>query len=190
MVDEEGQRRDAVAHRKAVIDAAVELLSENPDAGIEEIADFSGLGRSTVYRHFPSRQALLEATVADVIEGSTDGYRRAIDDHEDMREALYEIGVHSAETALRHRFIYLSGFEVQQLVTRSAGDGDLPVARFLEEAQHRGEIRDDLPVEWLMLQLAALTIALVGDVEGERINPGEAPRILGETFSAMVGTRS
>lgn len=173
-----------------MIDAAVEALADNPDAGIDEIADFSGHGRSTVYRHFPSRQAVLEAAVADISAKSNDGYRRIIESHDDIRATLFEIGVHSAETALRHRFVYLSGFEVQQLFTRAAGDDDLPVARFLEDAQRRGEIRRDLPVEWLMLQLAALTIALVGDVESGRIGCSEAPRILGETFSAMVGLRS
>ena len=39
-----GQRRDAVANRQAVIDAAAVVLTENPDAGIAEIAE-QGLGR-------------------------------------------------------------------------------------------------------------------------------------------------
>ena len=67
-----GQRRDAVANRQAVIDAAAVVLSVNPDAGIAEIAKHTGLGRTTVYRHFANREALFEGLIEEVLsEGNT-----------------------------------------------------------------------------------------------------------------------
>ena len=71
-----GQRRDAVANRQAVIDAAAVVLTENPDAGIAEIAEHTGLGRTTVYRHFANREALFEGLVEEVLSKGAPGSKR------------------------------------------------------------------------------------------------------------------
>src|SRR5258708_12464945 len=39
------------------------------DASLEEIARRAGVGIGTLYRHFPTRQALLEAVYRDQVEG-------------------------------------------------------------------------------------------------------------------------
>jgi AcrR family transcriptional regulator len=63
-----GRRRRADARRSAaaILDAAVDLLGRTPDAGMEEVAAAAGVARQTVYAHFPSRQALLDAILTHV----------------------------------------------------------------------------------------------------------------------------
>ena len=55
------RRSDADRSVTAILDAAARILSENPRAGMGEIADAAGLTRQTVYVHFPSRDAIVKA---------------------------------------------------------------------------------------------------------------------------------
>jgi serine phosphatase RsbU (regulator of sigma subunit) len=63
------RRADAEQNFSRIIDAAVELLARQPAASIEQIAAFAGLGRATVYRHFPTRTELVEAAARHAMAG-------------------------------------------------------------------------------------------------------------------------
>jgi AcrR family transcriptional regulator len=57
-------RRDAVQNYHRILDAARELFAEcGADAGIEDIAARAGVGVGTVYRHFASKDALIDELV-------------------------------------------------------------------------------------------------------------------------------
>src|SRR2546426_2056466 len=56
------QRADARRNRKRVIEAARRCMARKGlDAQIEEIARAAGVGVGTVYRHFPTKDDLVEA---------------------------------------------------------------------------------------------------------------------------------
>ncbi|MET8685280.1 TetR/AcrR family transcriptional regulator [Streptomyces sp. NPDC004732] len=57
------RRADAERSRTAILDAAVRLLGERPDAGMAAVATAAGVTRQTVYAHFSSRDDLLTAVV-------------------------------------------------------------------------------------------------------------------------------
>ncbi len=184
-----GKRRDAVANRQAVIDAAAELLPGNPGAGMQEIADFTGLGRSTVYRHFPNREALFDAMTHAMIEEGASSVEEILERSTDVRTTLYEIGVFTSEFTLRYRFLASLRTEERRPLDEAWHDLDLPFGVFLTQARTRGEIRDDLPVSWIRAQLGALNIGLLGDVLAGRIDGADAGPILGRTLVAMTEPR-
>src|SRR5438105_13983999 len=47
--------------RDRILDVALDVLGENPDAGMGDIAAVAGIVRRTVYGHFPSRLDLVRA---------------------------------------------------------------------------------------------------------------------------------
>ncbi|MCW3016104.1 MAG: SpoIIE family protein phosphatase [Solirubrobacterales bacterium] len=55
------RRSDALANVVRIVEVAAELLSRDADVSIGEIAHCAGVGRSTLYRHFETREALVEA---------------------------------------------------------------------------------------------------------------------------------
>ena len=60
-------RKDAAANRERVLTAAAEVFHEQGlSAGVEDVARRAGVGVGTVYRRFPSREALLEALLEDL----------------------------------------------------------------------------------------------------------------------------
>ncbi|MBD9734007.1 TetR/AcrR family transcriptional regulator [Streptomyces sp. H28] len=61
-------RADARRNRERLLAAAVEAFaSQGESASLDDIAKRAGVGSGTLYRHFPTRRALLEAVYADRI---------------------------------------------------------------------------------------------------------------------------
>ncbi|MEV6946810.1 TetR/AcrR family transcriptional regulator [Streptomyces sp. NPDC051172] len=70
MPTESSRVRSMNETRERILDVALDLLGDNPDAGMGEIATTAGVVRRTVYDHFPSRldlvRTLTERAVAEM----------------------------------------------------------------------------------------------------------------------------
>ncbi|MFF4692991.1 TetR/AcrR family transcriptional regulator [Streptomyces sp. NPDC001307] len=70
MPTESSRVRSMNETRERILDVALDLLGDNPDAGMGEIASTAGVVRRTVYDHFPSRldlvRTLTERAVAEM----------------------------------------------------------------------------------------------------------------------------
>jgi AcrR family transcriptional regulator len=74
------QRADARRNRASVLDAASRQFAERGlDAQMEEIARQAGVGVGTVYRHFPTKEALLEALADRKFGAKADAAREALE---------------------------------------------------------------------------------------------------------------
>jgi AcrR family transcriptional regulator len=63
------KRADALRNYEKLLGAAREAFAQDgPSASLEEIARRANVGIGTLYRHFPSRQALLEAVYVDEVD--------------------------------------------------------------------------------------------------------------------------
>jgi AcrR family transcriptional regulator len=61
-------RRDAEQNRQRLLDAAADVFAEHGlEASVEEIARTAGVGMGTLYRRFPTKDALIGALVHDVL---------------------------------------------------------------------------------------------------------------------------
>jgi len=187
MSPDAGQRADAQANRTAVIDAAIELLTDNPDASMQEIADHSGLGRTTVYRHFPSREKLYEALIEMVLERSTAEVQEITESGMDPAATMRVVGRKNVELGLRYRFLYPHQELTRPVIRARTREGDRALSLYLENAQAQGDVGTGLSVVWLTAATLTLTMAMVVEVLGGRLEREDAGEILGETLVATIG---
>ncbi|MBV9484510.1 MAG: TetR/AcrR family transcriptional regulator [Frankiaceae bacterium] len=62
-------RRDAAENRERVLTAAATVFADRGiEASVEEIARAAGVGMGTVYRRFPTKEALITELVRDMLE--------------------------------------------------------------------------------------------------------------------------
>ncbi|WP_405822948.1 TetR/AcrR family transcriptional regulator [Streptomyces sp. NBC_01390] len=77
-----GLRADARRNRERLLDVAVRAFSERgTDASLEAIAKEAGVGIGTLYRHFPTREALIEAAYRNEVARVCDGAEELLAQH-------------------------------------------------------------------------------------------------------------
>jgi AcrR family transcriptional regulator len=73
-------RADAQRNRDALVDVAVRAFShDGPDVTLDAIAREAGVGIGTLYRHFPSREALVEAAYRNELTRLCEGVAELLD---------------------------------------------------------------------------------------------------------------
>jgi AcrR family transcriptional regulator len=73
-------RADARRNRERLLEAAVRAFAgEGPDATLDAIAKDAGVGIGTLYRHFPTREALVEAAYRNELAKLCDGVSQLVE---------------------------------------------------------------------------------------------------------------
>jgi len=176
-------RADARRNHHAVVTAAIEVLSERPDATMREIADASGLTRTTVYRHFPNRDELVRALFEQIDAESTAAARAALAGNPPLAPGMAAIARTAVAFGQRYRF--LAGHET---IARDVHDAaiaatdDHPVVQWLRLAQRRGEARGDLPPSWQLRMMHSLAVVAVEEVLAGTVSAEEGERLLARTL--------
>jgi len=66
-------RADSLRNRERLLEAATQIFSQGgPQASLEAVARLAGVGIGTLYRHFPTREALFEAVYRHEVEHLAD----------------------------------------------------------------------------------------------------------------------
>ena len=85
------RRADAERSIAAITNAALEALASDPDASMAEIARRAGVVRATIYMHFPTREALLDAVMEHATGQVAEAIRNAEPDRGEPKEALERV---------------------------------------------------------------------------------------------------
>lgn len=154
------KRADARRNYEKVLAAARAAFAEGGEStALEEIARRAGVGIGTLYRHFPNRQALLEAVYVNEVEAVCRSAEKL--DGGDPWEALnawFErlMGYLATKQALVHELLnYLeTGAPLFQVCRTSLYDAGGPL---LERAQEAGVVRDDVEFPEVMQMVMGIS---------------------------------
>ena len=144
----------------AILEAAARTLAQSGDtASMSDVATEAGVARATLYRYFPSRQALVEevARLAATEAGARLHSAR-------LGEVRVEEGVARAVRAMVEvgdLFVVLARERVRpdpEVFESSLG---APLRGLVERGQRMGNIRDDVPSMWLTESLIGLVVSVL-----------------------------
>jgi AcrR family transcriptional regulator len=167
-------RADAARNRTRVLEVAYDTFAaEGLSVPIDEIARRAGVGAGTVYRHFPTKEALFAAVIEDRMRHVVDE-GRALLESDGPGEALFAFlrsVVLQWGATDRGLVEALAGFGVDFASASSAEDAFLAMLdELLRAAQRAGTARPDIGVR-------ELKTIMVGCQAMEAYNPELAERV-------------
>jgi AcrR family transcriptional regulator len=156
-------RADAQRNRDLLLASAVRLFSENGlDATLDAIAKDAGVGIGTLYRHFPTREALIEAAYRNELAVVCDA----------APDLLASLPPEEATRAWMDRFIdYMTTkFGMAEALRAVIASGGNPYAHsrgrlvssieaLLEAAAAVGAIRTDVEADDVLVSLSGVALA-------------------------------
>lgn len=182
------RRADAERNIAAILEAGMRLLSADPTASVADIAKAAGVGRVTLYGHFPSREALVDA-VLDHAVGVADAVLADDSlDTEPAPEAMARLLRSSWEVLDRHRRLFLAADRVLP-TERIREHHEAPlrrVERLIARGRHEGDFRTDLPLGWLVTTFFSIIHSAAQEREAGRLGATEVEPVLVTTMLSLL----
>ena len=140
--------------RAVILEAAARVLGRRPDAAMIDIADEAGVGRATLYRHFPTRDSLLQGAADAGVSELSAGIAAA---------NLNDLPIDRAIARLTSVFLR-TGAKYAALITQDEDRLDSvdkqrviqPVRDVIDRGVREGVLRADPPTEVLFEMFPAL----------------------------------
>ena len=168
-------RADAECNKKLIVQAAREVFATaGLAAPIDEIAERAGVGTGTLYRHFPTKEALFEAVVIGRVEDLVEEARRLIASNDPQR-AFFTLLSQLVQHGDGHKDLMdalgKQSFDIQKAVPGLLAEMWTGVGQLLEQAQQVGSVRRDvgLPHVQALVTAACTAIDQGGDDRLERV---------------------
>ena len=185
--DVERDRSDALRNRAALLDAAAEVLAEEPQASLAEVAARAGLGRATLYRHFDSRSALRDAIRQEALTRASAALTGADLSDCDTREGIRRAAEMLVPLGMRFRILLADGSDGDAGFLAARNEALAPVFAVLARGVETGELPRTANIGWLGMVLAALLMTAVRAADAGLIEPEEAADLVANTFMDGVG---
>ncbi|HET9076868.1 MAG TPA: TetR/AcrR family transcriptional regulator [Acidimicrobiales bacterium] len=143
-------RADARRNRELILAAADQAFAQDGlGVPVDRIAERAGVGAGTLYRHFPTKEALFEAVVVEHMQRlAADGHAALESGH--PGRALFEfMGRLAVEASAKRNLIDAlvgAGVDIKQAAAGPKAEVEQVFGQLLERAQAAGEVRPDVTV--------------------------------------------
>lgn len=156
-------RADARRNRERILAAAVEVFArDGAEAQMDDVASHAGVGVGTLYRHFPTKDALVAELVRQKLRRLAAVMSEAIDHEGDPGEALErslrEAAAQASQDTCMQEIYSSLGPEIFSAVEPEQRELNAAAAELIRRAKDAGAVREDLDVsdvEMLMCGLGA-----------------------------------
>jgi AcrR family transcriptional regulator len=171
--------------RRPLLDVAAEVLVADPAASLAEVAEAAGIGRTTLHKHYATRDDLLRA----VGHRAVDLWEQALDQVTDgpdggLRAIIAAMVVVGSQLGFIWRTPGLH--RDQGLEERSAAAQDRTLA-VLRRACQRGVLAAGTPDWWLLRTFFSLIYMAAESVADGLLAPNDAPSLVTGTFLRGIG---
>ena len=184
-------RADVVRNRGAILDAAVDVLAADPSASLADVARRAGLGRATLYRHFPNREALRDAIREEALSRAEAALATA-----DLEGLAPRAGVRRAAEVLvplgmRFRVLLAEGADVDPEFVAARDRVLAPLIGLVARATGAGGAGEPAGLSanplWAGMVLANLLVTAARAADAGVIEEAEAPELVVRTLFDGLG---
>jgi AcrR family transcriptional regulator len=178
-------RADAQRNRAKLLEAAERTFAERGvEVPTEEIARAAGVGVGTLFRHFPTKEALLEAVLLARMESLADTADRLIASG-NPGSAFFEFFLRLVEQSAMKNVLSAAltraGIDPKDVTGGIRADFRGRIAALLEQAQAAGTVRGDLEVD----DVIALLLGLAATAEQREVSRAVAARTVDVVIAGL-----
>lgn len=171
-----------------LLEAVATALAGNLGASMQELADEAGVGRTTLHRRFPSRQALTDAVARHALDEADRIMTACGMDDRPVAEVLDRLAAEVLPLALTYALLWAEPPITERTPLEAEVDLlDDRFERFAARAQADGNLRPDVPARWVVYSLGSQALAVWWAVRAGFVGPREAERLFADT--ALDGLR-
>jgi AcrR family transcriptional regulator len=180
------QRADARTNRGRILDVAEEVFGQGGEsASTEVVARLAGVGIATVFRHFPTKAALLEAVLVRRFDRLREQAETLLE-AADPGRAFFDFFSHLVADAA-------TKIAIGEALLEAGGDNDGEAARasnglrravgaLLRQAQQAGAVRDDVELP----EVYALLVATSRAAANSHLDEEVRDRVLAIVFDGLT----
>jgi AcrR family transcriptional regulator len=147
-------RADAAKNRERILEAAeATFTAEGVSAPIDAVAQRAGVGVGTVYRHFPTKEALFEAIVTSRLDDLCETTRQ-LAEGEPADKAVFsflrEFGRQASAKQDLFDAMDAAGLDIKSACAASVDELTRGIDLLIEHAKAAGAVRDDVATAEVM----------------------------------------
>ena len=165
-----------------ILDTAAALFAKDPSASLGQVAAAAGIGRTTLYKQFPTRHDLLVAVASRALEITESVTAAAHDQPDPLRHVIAALLPFGAYMTLLMQQPEV--FSEEAIIART----DATIAPIAAMVARAGTIRPGVPDWWLVRSLHALLFTAWDLVQFGWLAPRDAPDLVLSTLTKGVLT--
>lgn len=174
--------------RKAILDAATELLALKPTATLQEIADHAQIGIATLHRYFSTRELLLDALALNAIGLVDEALEGIMNDDSDMLRFLTEVFEVLIPLGSKMSFLsFAASVDENPNILAEEARIKQPLREAVEGWQTRGLLNAAMPAHWMITVMYNLLFVAWQEIQNGNLAKNDAPQLLVSTVIQGFG---
>jgi AcrR family transcriptional regulator len=171
---------------RPLLDIAATVLVSDPAASLAEVAEAAGIGRTTLHKHYATRDDLVRAVghrAIDLWEQAVS----AVSGEDGLRDLVAAMIPNGPQLAFLWR---TPAFDHDAEIKAREAEVEARCLAVLRQAQEHGILSAAAADWWLLKTLYALVYTAAESVQAGRLAPRDAPELVLDTFLHGYGATS
>ncbi|HEX6510263.1 MAG TPA: helix-turn-helix domain-containing protein [Chloroflexota bacterium] len=174
-------KSESTRAERRIIEQAAHVLAEGRGRTMQEIADISGIGRTTLYRHFRTREDLIEAIKRQAVAEARAVIVGSHLDEGNAEDALRRAIAGFISVGDRYRILVEEGLPKRE-VDRDHADIGAELFALVERGQREGTFKTTLSPRWILTAMGSLAIAAIDQVQAGELARNHAAATVADTL--------
>jgi AcrR family transcriptional regulator len=176
----QGKSESTDAERR-IIEQAARVLAEGRGRTMQDIADISGIGRTTLYRHFGTRDELIQAIKLQALEDARAAIVASRLHEGNADDALTRVIAAFISVGDRYRILVEEGLPKEEIHDDKEALG-AELYALVERGQREGAFTSALSSHWILTAMGHLIMAAIEQIQAGELARNHAAATVADTL--------
>lgn len=175
---------------RRVLEQTLPVLADGLGRSMQEVADISGVGRTTLYRHFKTREDLIRAIYVLAMEEAISAVRDSRLEEGGADDALRRLVAALCAIGDKYRVLLAHQPRVMKETGEAASEISVPLFALVRRGQREGVFDTSLSPRWVLNAMGSLIVVAIRLVQEGEMARNYAPDMVADTLLSGIRTRS